>query len=133
MKIKKGDIFVIVFLLIFSLAFSLIISKITSQNRGNILRIEQDSKVIKEVPLDKDQEFKISYGGHYNIVKIKDGKAYVSDADCQDQICTHMSPIHDVGETIICLPHRLFLEVYSSDGADSREDSIDKVIRWKQM
>lgn len=129
MKIKKGDIFVIGFLLIFSLAFSFIISKITSQYRGNILRIEQDSKVIKEVPLDKDQEFKISYGGHYNIVKIKDGKAYVSDADCPDKICTHMSPIHDVGETIVCLPHRLFFEVYSDDLNARDDDTIDKVVR----
>ena len=129
MKIKKGDIFVIGFLLIFSLAFSFIISKITSQYRGNILRIEQDSKVIKEVPLDKDQEFKISYGGHYNIVKIKDGKAYVSDADCPDKICTYMSPIHDVGETIVCLPHRLFLEVYSDDLNARDDDTIDKVVR----
>lgn len=129
MKIKKGDIFVIGFLLIFSLAFSFIISKITSQHRGNILRIEQDSKVIKEVPLDKNQEFKISYGGHYNIVKIKDGKAYVSDADCPDKICTHMSPIHDVGETIVCLPHRLFLEVYSDDLDARDDDTIDKVVR----
>ena len=129
MKIKKGDIFVIGFLLFFSLAFSFIISKITSQYRGNILRIEQDSKVIKEVPLDKDQEFKISYGGHYNIVKIKDGKAYVSDADCPDKICTHMSPIHDVGETIVCLPHRLFLEVYSDDLDARDDDTIDKVVR----
>lgn len=129
MKIKKADIFVIIFLLIFSLASSLIISRITSKGRGNILVIKQDSKIIKKVPLEKDQEFKIEYKGHYNIVKIKDGKAFVSDADCSDKICTHMSPISDVGETIICLPHRLYLEVYSENPKASRKDKIDKVIR----
>ncbi|MDU3137340.1 MAG: NusG domain II-containing protein [Anaerococcus prevotii] len=130
MKIKKGDIYVIGFLLIFSLAFAFAISNMTSREKGNVLVIEQDSKVIKEVPLDKDDEFRIEYGGHFNIVKIKDGKAYVSDADCNDQICVHMAPIHDVGETIICLPHRLFMEVYSTDDANnSREDKIDKVVR----
>lgn len=133
MKIKKADIFVIIFLLIFSLGFSFVISKITSQHKGNILVIEQDSKIIKKVALDKDQEFKIEYAGHYNIVKIKDGKAFVSEADCSDKICTHMAPISDVGETIICLPHRLFLEVYSENSKDSRDDKIDKVIRWKWM
>lgn len=130
MKIKKGDIYVIGFLLIFSLAFAFAISKITSKERGNILVIEQDSKVIKEVPLDKDNEFRIEYGGHYNIVKIKNGKAYVSEADCNDQICVHMAPINDVGETIVCLPNRLFLEVYSTDDTNnSRDDKIDKVVR----
>lgn len=130
MKIKKGDIYVIGFLLIFSLAFAFAISKITSKERGNILVIEQDSKVIKEVPLNKDDEFRIEYGGHYNIVKIKNGKAYVSEADCNDQICVHMAPINDVGETIVCLPNRLFLEVYSTDDVNnSREDKIDKVVR----
>lgn len=130
MKIKKGDIYVIGFLLIFSLAFAFAISKITSKERGNILVIKQESKVIKEVPLDKDDEFRIEYGGHYNIVKIKNGKAYVSEADCNDQICVHMAPISDVGETIVCLPNRLFLEVYSTDDTNnSRDDKIDKVVR----
>ena len=130
MKIKKGDIYVIGFLLIFSLAFAFAISKITSKERGNILVIKQESKVIKEVPLDKDDEFRIEYGGHYNIVKIKDGRAYVSEADCNDQICVHMAPINDVGETIVCLPNRLFMEVYSTDDTkNSRDDTIDKVVR----
>lgn len=129
MKIKKGDIIVIGFLLMFSLAFSFIITKITSQAKGNILRIKQDSKIIKEVALDKDQEFKVEYLGHYNIIKIKDGKAFVSDADCSDKICIHMYPIHNVGETIICLPHRLFLEVYSKDKKAGGDDQIDKVVR----
>lgn len=130
MKIKKGDIYVIGFLLVFSLAFAFAISKITSKERGNILVIKQESKVIKEVPLDKDDEFRIEYGGHYNIVKIKDGRAYVSEADCNDQICVHMAPISDVGETIVCLPNRLFMEVYSTDDTNnSRDDKIDKVVR----
>lgn len=130
MKIKKGDIYVIGFLLIFSLAFAFAISKITSKERGNILVIKQESKVIKEVPLDKDDEFRIEYGGHYNIVKIKNGKAYVSEADCNDQICVHMAPISDVGETVVCLPNRLFMEVYSTDDTNnSRDDTIDKVVR----
>lgn len=130
MKIKKGDIYVIGFLLVFSLAFAFAISKITSKERGNILVIKQESKVIKEVPLDKDDEFRIEYGGHYNIVKIKDGRAYVSEADCNDQICVHMAPISDVGETIVCLPNRLFMEVYSTDDTNnSRDDTIDKVVR----
>ncbi|MDO5047931.1 MAG: NusG domain II-containing protein [Anaerococcus sp.] len=129
MKLKRGDILVILILLTFSLGLAFFISNMTSGLRGNVLRIEQDSKIIKEVSLDKDQEFRINYGGHYNIVEIKDGKAFVSEADCLDQICTHMAPIAGVGETIVCLPHRLFLEVYNVDDDNMNNDRIDKVVR----
>ena len=129
MKLKKGDIFIIGFLMIFSLGFSFFISSISSGMRGNVLRIEQDSKIIKEVSLDTDQEFRINYGGHYNIVRIAGGKAEVSDADCADLICTHMAPISNVGETIVCLPHRLFLEIYNVNDKAQMGDSIDKVVR----
>ena len=127
MKIKKGDIIVISMLLIFSLGFAFYISVFTSKVRGNTLIVEQDSKVIHTLPLDEDIEIKVDYNNHYNIIQIKDGKAMVSKADCRDQICTYMAPISDEGESIICLPNRLYLEVASTD--DPTTEAIDKVVR----
>ncbi len=45
------------------------------------------------------------------ILTIKDGKADMTYADCPNQICVHHAAIMNVGETIVCLPNRVVVEV----------------------
>lgn len=52
-----------------------------------------------------------SDGTHRNILVIKDGKVFVSEADCRDGICVKHNPIETIGDTIVCLPNRLVIEV----------------------
>lgn len=125
MKMKKGDIIVSLALLAISLLMAFGLSQIGTKSSGQILRIEKNSELYKEVSLDKDQEIIIDDGVHYNKIVIKDGVATMEEANCRDQICTHMSPISIDGETIICLPNRIFLEVVDLNS----DDGIDK-INW---
>lgn len=129
MKIRKGDIIAIVGLILLSFGLNFAIDKATTGYEGDMLVVEQNGKVIKKLPMDKDTEFVVNYGGHYNTIVIKDKKAYMKEADCQDQICTHMHPIQKEGQTIICLPHRLFLEVESLGIKKNDDEKIDKVVR----
>lgn len=46
-----------------------------------------------------------------NIVVIEHGKAFVREANCPDKICVNHSEISNVGESIICLPHKLIVEI----------------------
>lgn len=126
MKIKKGDIIISLGLLILSLLMAFGISNSKPKTTGKILRIEQDSKLYGEFPLNEDREIVLDDGAHYNKIIIKNGKAYMEEANCRDQICTHMQEISINGETIICLPNRVFLEVI--DTANTDED-IDKINR----
>ena len=130
MKIRKGDIIVILGLIVLSFGLNFAIYKASSNYKGDMLVVEQDGKVIKKLPMDKDTEYTVNYGGHYNTIVIKDKKAYIKEADCQDQICTHMHPIEKEGQTIICLPHRLYLELESHGDKKKNEDAIDKVVNW---
>ena len=45
------------------------------------------------------------------ILIIYDGKADMESADCPNQICVHHSSISHKGETIICLPNRVAIEI----------------------
>ena len=126
MKIKKGDILTIIGLLALGLVMIFAVSKKTGKEEGQILRIEKDSKLVEEVPLNEDREIVLDDGVHYNKIVIKDGKATMEEANCRDQICTHMPDISMDGETIICLPNRVFLEVVDKDNS---EDGIDKINR----
>ena len=45
------------------------------------------------------------------ILIISGGKADMESADCPNQICVHHSAISHTGETIVCLPNRVVIEV----------------------
>ncbi len=45
------------------------------------------------------------------ILIIKDGEAYMLEADCPNQICVHHSPVSHKGENIVCLPNRVIIEI----------------------
>lgn len=123
MKIKIGDIIISLGLLVISFFMALYFSSFHSKNTGQYIRIEQKSKLVGEYPLNTDKEIVLEDDGKYNKVIIKNGKAYMEEANCRDQICVHMKKINVGGETIVCLPNRVFVEVI--DEYDN--DSIDKV------
>ena len=51
--------------------------------------------------------------GAYNIINIKDGVAKMKDANCPDKLCMHQGHISKNGESIVCLPHGLIVEIKS--------------------
>lgn len=126
MKIKKGDIIISISLLLLSMLMAFGISNMNTKSTGQILRVEKDSKLYGEFPLNQDREIVLDDNAHYNKIVIKNGKAYMDEANCRDQICTHMKEISINGETIICLPNRVFLEVVDNSVTD---DGIDKINR----
>lgn len=56
------------------------------------------------IPIDSDQ-------AGYNEVVIENGKVYMKEANCRDQICVRHKAISKNGESIICLPHSVYIEV----------------------
>lgn len=56
--------------------------------------------------------------GETNVLEIKDGEAYMIEADCPDELCLHQSAISQNHESIICLPNRVVVEVDSEEEAD---------------
>ncbi|MGX7418888.1 NusG domain II-containing protein [Carnobacterium gallinarum] len=86
-----------------------------------IAYISVDGKPIKQITLtghkgtdtyryeDKD--------GDYNLLEIEDEHIQMIDANCGDLVCVRsFGPISKSGETILCLPHKLIVEVRSTDG-----------------
>ena len=65
-------------------------------------------------------------GTSYNLISVTDGKVVVEAADCKDQICVRHKPVSSKGESIICLPHRLVVEIVSDELSGK---SLDGVVR----
>ncbi|MBE6836886.1 MAG: NusG domain II-containing protein [Ruminococcus sp.] len=110
---RKNDIIFIVLLLVVISVSALVMLLMRSE--GDTVIVTVDGKTIGEYPLSENREEKIKNGDGYNILVIKDGKADVTEASCPDGICSAHRPIQHDGESIICLPNKVVVEVRTQD------------------
>ena len=113
--LKKGDLIMIAVILgVAGIAAILIMN----QKKGNeVIIISGDNEIIYS--LDEDQTIRIdSSDGGYNIIAIEDRRAYVKESDCKNQICVNHKPVYKNHESIVCVPHKLMVEIKSSEKND---------------
>lgn len=79
-----------------------------------------------ELPLDKDATLEVTTSLGSNTVVVEDGAVRVVAADCPNGTCLHEHPLSEPGQQIICLPHKLWIEVVP-DGADGGEMDVSLV------
>ena len=95
--------------------------------QGNTVVVKIDGVETVSYSLTEDVRYEIRTGENnenINVLVIKDGKAYVSEADCPDGICKDYRPISYVGETIVCLPHKVVIEITGN----TTDISLDAVV-----
>lgn len=64
-------------------------------------------------------------GSSYNLLSVSASGVSMEDADCPDQICVHHISIRSGGESIICLPHKLMVEILG----ETEEETLDGMAR----
>lgn len=93
---------------------------------GSMVIVKVDGVTVRELTLDDEASFSVEgYQGGINRIVIHDGKAYVTEADCPDGLCVKTGEISRTGETIVCLPHRVVVEIKG----ESSSDDLDSVVR----
>ena len=58
----------------------------------------------------------------YNLVVIQDESVGITEADCPDKICISEGFVSKPGATVVCLPHKVLVEVKSA--GDDEPDVI---------
>lgn len=115
-----GIIVVIFILLSFAPVLVFSLNRASSPTQEAVLSV--DGKEIKTFDLsDNSQAYTYRYedkDGDYNLIEVKGNRIRIKEADCGDQICVRRGWIDQSGETIVCLPHKLLIEVKSSDGGE---------------
>lgn len=66
---------------------------------------------VHELPLDTDATLEVTTSLGSNTIVVEDGTVRVASADCPNGTCLHEQPIGEPGKQIICLPHKLWIEV----------------------
>lgn len=122
---KKKDLILICSVLVLAAAFWLIPRAvgIFGNSEAQKLRITVSGKEYGVYSLDEDQVIKI---GDTNVCEIKDKKVTMISAECPDQLCIHQGPIRLQGETIVCLPNKVVLEVTGMKQTD--EEALDEIV-----
>ncbi len=106
---KKKEIIFFTILLIAAATFYIITSK--SNTKYNTITVSIDGTVYKEFDLYQNQNYTIQTKHGYNILQIQNHKATITQADCPDQLCVQQKAISHTGELIVCLPHKMVIEV----------------------
>jgi len=107
-KLRNDIILATVILLIALICFLIFFF---TMKEGEKVKILSNNKELYVFSLDDEIKQEIVSKNGVNTVEIKDGKVRVISADCPDKICVEHKSISKVGETIVCLPHRLVVEI----------------------
>ena len=102
---KKGDIIIII-----SVALALVISivgLIIFSKQGSTVTIKQNNEIVYSESIGKDNT--VTLDG--NTVIIEDGFVYMLNASCKNQVCVNTGKISKKGESIICLPNKVTVEI----------------------
>ncbi len=105
---KKSDVILIVsiFLVCVSLAVFLF-----AKGGANKVRVTVNGTEYATYNIYKESEHTIKTENGTNTLVIENGVAYFKNSDCPDKTCQNMGKIIKVGESIVCLPHRVVAEV----------------------
>lgn len=102
---KKGDIIIII-----SVALALVISiagLIIFSQQGSTVTIKQNNEIVYSESIAKDNT--VTLDG--NTIIIEDGFVYMLNASCKNQVCVNTGKISKKGESIICLPNKVTVEI----------------------
>ena len=120
---KKNDILVILIGLIMSVSAWFLFNKTQTEPQNSLVVIYKDGSIYKTLPLFEDEVVTIEDDeGRINVVSIKDGKADMIEANCQDKICVNTRSAQKDGHSIVCFPNRVVVEITGAE-----KDVIDGV------
>lgn len=125
-RLKPFDGIIVVVLILLSFVPLIIFMKQQAdqvkpgQNVTYEAKLSVDGQEIKSFDLVDGQK-KYSYlyedeDGDTNLIVVDGRKIRITEANCGDQICVQRGWIDKAGETIVCLPHKLIIEISASDG-----------------
>ncbi len=117
---KKNDVILIAGLLLAALAaFGGISWYLSAGTQKAEAVVEVDGQEKGRYPLDQDTSVEIQLeDGSYNLLEIKDGRADITEASCPDKICVDHRPVSRRGESLVCLPNKVVVEIENGQEAE---------------
>ena len=106
---RPADIILAIGLIVLGFALSFYLAM--GQDEGGQVEVRTAGELYGVYSLDEDQTVTVKQGSSENEFEIKDGQVRMLHANCHNHDCIQQGAISRTGETIVCLPHKLVLEV----------------------
>ncbi len=107
---QKKD-FLLIAIIFFIIVISVCLILLSGRSAGEPVRITIDRRLYGEYHLSQNQTITVDESLGLNRIVIENGTVYMAEANCPDKYCMEYKPIKNGGQTIICLPHKLVVEV----------------------
>ena len=128
LSLRKAD-FLLFFIFIAAAALIAAVPLVRSSDGAPRVRIIAQGELAGIYPLDSDNEIEIERDGHRNVVVIKDNTVHMDYSNCKNQVCVNTGKISKPGETIVCLPNYVIVEIVSSEEGGEDDEAIDAVVK----
>ena len=116
-RFARGDLKLIAALLLAGLAVIAFLTFTRQDGRQVVVRV--NGAVAAQLPLSQNIQYPIVIEGTTsNILVIQDGSVHMQEANCPDHLCIRRGAIRYAGDSIICLPNRVAVEISGSDALD---------------
>lgn len=109
-------------------AFILLMAFLMGQG-GAFAEVRVNGSIYGTYALSEDRTVEIKGEGGNNLLVIKNGKASMSEADCPDKLCVRQGEISLKGQSIICLPHKVVVEIKDNDAGGIHQNSVDMIVK----
>ena len=76
--------------------------------------------------LKEDQTIRIETDLGYNLIKIQNNTISMMEADCPDQYCVSKGEVSSPADPIVCLPHRLVIQILSDKTEPVSFDAVSE-------
>lgn len=125
LKKRKKDLIFIFSILIFAV-FLLLLQRVygNAQDEADVVKITVNQKLYGTYDLNKNQTITIQNDLGINTIQIQNKDVWMEEADCPDGYCKEQGHISKNKQTIVCLPHKLVVEI-SDVSEKSESDSVD--------
>lgn len=110
---KKWDWVIIIILIVISLMPLGIILKNENFQGDYYVLISVNGEDYEKMKLNKenDEVIRIENGNYVNEICVNGREVYMKETNCPDRVCSRQGKISKVGESIVCLPNKLFIEI----------------------
>ena len=127
-SLRKAD-FLLFFIFLALAALIAAAPLVRSSGSEKVVRVTSHGEVVGIYPLENDIEVEVSRDGHLNIVSIKDHTVHMEYSDCRNQVCVHTGEITQPGDTIVCLPNYVIVEIIGSGEGGGGDDTVDVIVK----
>lgn len=95
-----------------------------TQQPGTMVEIRVSGQTTQRFSLLENREYEIQGVGGHNLLVIENGEAWIEDADCPDALCSGMGRISMAGQSVVCLPHEMVVEIIGESTGAEAVDSV---------